>query len=104
MSTIPVNAPVAVNARAQRVEQVRAWMSPLNVHIAAAALLLLASLWFIVQLVLAFSTSGTRGDEAISSARAQRNRISMHYGIGGYEKADSSTRLLAAMNESAPQG
>jgi glycerol-3-phosphate cytidylyltransferase/D-beta-D-heptose 7-phosphate kinase/D-beta-D-heptose 1-phosphate adenosyltransferase len=34
---------------------------------------------------------------------AQRNRISMHYGIGGYEKADSSTRLLAAMNEDAPR-
>jgi cytidyltransferase-like protein len=35
---------------------------------------------------------------------AQRNRISMHYGIGGYEKADSSTRILAAMNEDAAQG
>lgn len=56
---------------------------------------------------LEFCNGGDRKDidslPADEVESAQRNRISMHYGIGGYEKADSSTRLLAAMNESAPK-
>ncbi|HEY0639197.1 MAG TPA: adenylyltransferase/cytidyltransferase family protein [Pseudonocardiaceae bacterium] len=38
---------------------------------------------------------------AEEAAAAVRNRISLHYGIGGTDKADSSTRILAAMEEPA---
>lgn len=38
------------------------------------------------------------GDEI---AAAARNRITLLYGIGGTEKADSSTRILAAMGDPA---
>lgn len=50
----------------------RAWMSPLNVHFVAAALLLLFNLWLVVQLVLAFSAAGARGDDQIAQAHAQQ--------------------------------
>lgn len=30
-------------------------------------------------------------------AAAERNRITLHYGVGGTDKADSSTRILAEM-------
>ncbi|GAA3760113.1 GspMb/PilO family protein [Terriglobus aquaticus] len=75
MSTIPVNPAQTASpptARAQRLDQLRAWMSPLNVHIAAAALLLLFNLWLAVQLVLAFSAAGARGEDQIAQARAQQ--------------------------------
>ena len=75
MSTIPVNpieAVVPTSERAQRIDQLRAWMSPLNVHVAAAALLVLFNLWLLVQLVLAFASGGSRGEEVISQARTQQ--------------------------------
>ena len=34
---------------------------------------------------------------AAEAESAQRNQISMHYGVGGVEKADSSTRITAEM-------
>jgi cytidyltransferase-like protein len=50
---------------------------------------------------LEFCNGGDRSD--VSSlpreeiAAAQRNRITLQYGIGGADKADSSTRILAAL-------
>ena len=75
MSTAPVNpigTAVPASAREQRLRQIRAWMSPLNVHVAAAALLVLFNLWLVVQLVLAFTAGGSRGEDAITQARAQQ--------------------------------
>ena len=37
-------------------------------------------------------------------AAAERNGITLLYGIGGTDKADSSTRILAAMNDPAEPG
>ena len=56
---------------------------------------------------LEFCNGGDRKDvdtlpaDEVESAR--RNRISLFYGVGGVEKADSSTRILSAMNEDVPQ-
>lgn len=49
---------------------------------------------------LEFCNGGDRSPQgdSVPTAEAEsaaRNRISMHYGVGGYEKADSSTRILA---------
>ena len=51
---------------------------------------------------LEFCNGGDRSPEADSVPAAEaesalRNRISMHYGVGGSEKADSSTRITAEM-------
>jgi cytidyltransferase-like protein len=57
---------------------------------------------------LEFCNGGDRKDvdtlppDEVEAAR--RNRISLFYGVGGVEKADSSSRILAAMNEDVPQG
>ena len=50
----------------------RVWMSPLNVHVAVAALLLLAVLYMGSQIVLAEFSGSQRGAEAVSDARAQQ--------------------------------
>jgi cytidyltransferase-like protein len=51
--------------------------------------------------VLEFCNGGDRRDvddlPAEEMAAAERNRITLHYGIGGTEKADSSTRIMAEM-------
>ncbi|HEY8301157.1 MAG TPA: adenylyltransferase/cytidyltransferase family protein [Jatrophihabitans sp.] len=52
---------------------------------------------------LEFCNGGDRSPEADSVPvaeveSAQRNRITMHYGVGGAEKADSSTRILAEID------
>jgi cytidyltransferase-like protein len=51
---------------------------------------------------LQFCNGGDRKDvdslPADEAASAARNRISLHYGVGGDEKADSSTRILAEMD------
>lgn len=65
-------APVLVNAPESRLDQVRTWMSPLNVHIAGAVLLLLANIWLVVQLVLVGTGSGARGAEAVATAQSQQ--------------------------------
>ena len=55
---------------------------------------------------LEFCNGGDRSD--VSSlppeeiAAAQRNRITLQYGIGGADKADSSTRILAALEAEGP--
>jgi glycerol-3-phosphate cytidylyltransferase/D-beta-D-heptose 7-phosphate kinase/D-beta-D-heptose 1-phosphate adenosyltransferase len=51
---------------------------------------------------LEFCNGGDRSPEAdavpaAEAESAQRNRIAMFYGIGGVEKADSSTRITAEM-------
>ena len=51
---------------------------------------------------LEFCNGGDRSPEADSvpaaeAESAQRNKISMHYGVGGTNKADSSTRITADM-------
>lgn len=52
---------------------------------------------------LEFCNGGDRKDldslPADEVAAAQRNNITLYYGIGGFEKADSSTRILAALDE-----
>ena len=52
---------------------------------------------------LEFCNGGDRKDAdalpADERASADRNRITLRYGVGGFEKADSSTRLLAAMDQ-----
>jgi glycerol-3-phosphate cytidylyltransferase/D-beta-D-heptose 7-phosphate kinase/D-beta-D-heptose 1-phosphate adenosyltransferase len=52
---------------------------------------------------LEFCNGGDRSSVATlppdELAAAERNRISLVYGVGGTEKADSSTRILAAMEE-----
>ncbi|HJQ43421.1 MAG TPA: adenylyltransferase/cytidyltransferase family protein [Jatrophihabitantaceae bacterium] len=52
---------------------------------------------------LEFCNGGDRKDmdslPADEVAAAQRNKITLHYGIGGFEKADSSSRILAALDE-----
>ena len=54
---------------------------------------------------LEFCNGGDRKDvDSLPVAEvesARRNRITMHYGIGGYEKADSSTRILAEIDAQA---
>jgi cytidyltransferase-like protein len=49
--------------------------------------------------VLEFCNGGDRRNvddlPAEEMAAAERNSISLHYGVGGTEKADSSTRILA---------
>lgn len=56
----------------RRVEQVRGWMSPLNAHVAAAVLLLLACLWLGVQLLLVGTGGNARGADAIAAAQARQ--------------------------------
>ena len=65
------SGPVRDQMRDQVRSRVRTWMSPLNVHIAAAVLLVLLNLWFALQLLLTGSGGSTRGQEAIDAARAQ---------------------------------
>jgi glycerol-3-phosphate cytidylyltransferase/D-beta-D-heptose 7-phosphate kinase/D-beta-D-heptose 1-phosphate adenosyltransferase len=52
---------------------------------------------------LEFCNGGDRTDldslPADEVAAATRNNISLHYGVGGFDKADSSTRILAALDE-----
>jgi cytidyltransferase-like protein len=52
---------------------------------------------------LVFCNGGDRKDaDALPSderASADRNRIELAYGVGGFDKADSSTRLLSAMEQ-----
>lgn len=36
------------------------------------------------------------------AAAASRNNITLHYGVGGTDKADSSSRILSAMQDPAP--
>ncbi len=62
--------PVATKDR--RVEQVRGWMSPLNVHVAVAVLLLLACLWLGVQLLLVGTGGTARGADAVAAAQARQ--------------------------------
>jgi cytidyltransferase-like protein len=54
---------------------------------------------------LEFCNGGDRSSVATlppdELAAAERNRITLVYGVGGIEKADSSTRILAAMDEPA---
>ncbi|MEU0093810.1 adenylyltransferase/cytidyltransferase family protein [Kribbella sp. NPDC006257] len=58
--------------------------------------------------VLEFCNGGDRGDistlpqEEIDSAK--RNDITLRYGIGGFEKLDSSSRILAALEEEESSG
>ncbi|HEY2299164.1 MAG TPA: adenylyltransferase/cytidyltransferase family protein [Jatrophihabitans sp.] len=56
---------------------------------------------------LEFCNGGDRKDVDTLPAdevdAARRNRVTLFYGVGGVEKADSSTRILSAMNEDAPQ-
>lgn len=51
--------------------------------------------------VLEFCNGGDRRNvddlPAEEMAAAERNSISLHYGVGGTEKADSSTRILAEL-------
>jgi glycerol-3-phosphate cytidylyltransferase/D-beta-D-heptose 7-phosphate kinase/D-beta-D-heptose 1-phosphate adenosyltransferase len=53
---------------------------------------------------LEFCNGGDRTDidalPADEVEAARRNNISLHYGVGGFDKADSSTRILAALDES----
>jgi len=53
-------------------EQAVGWLSPLNLHIAGAALLALVNLYLLVHIALAWSNSGTQGDDALASARAEQ--------------------------------
>jgi cytidyltransferase-like protein len=57
---------------------------------------------------LQFCNGGDRKDldslPADEAESATRNRISLHYGVGGVEKADSSTRILSAMSGDAASG
>jgi glycerol-3-phosphate cytidylyltransferase/D-beta-D-heptose 7-phosphate kinase/D-beta-D-heptose 1-phosphate adenosyltransferase len=52
---------------------------------------------------LEFCNGGDRKDldslPADEVAAAQRNNITLHYGIGGFDKADSSSRILAALDD-----
>ena len=54
-----------------RMDQVRGTLSPLNLHLAAAALLLLVNIYLAVQIGIAFSRRGAAGDEAVQSARTE---------------------------------
>lgn len=51
---------------------------------------------------LEFCNGGDRKDvDSLPTAEVEsalRNKISMYYGIGGFEKADSSTRILAEID------
>jgi glycerol-3-phosphate cytidylyltransferase/D-beta-D-heptose 7-phosphate kinase/D-beta-D-heptose 1-phosphate adenosyltransferase len=55
------------------------------------------------QAELEFCNGGDRTDidalpvDEVEAAR--RNNISLHYGVGGFDKADSSTRILAALDD-----
>jgi glycerol-3-phosphate cytidylyltransferase/D-beta-D-heptose 7-phosphate kinase/D-beta-D-heptose 1-phosphate adenosyltransferase len=55
---------------------------------------------------LEFCNGGDRSSVATlppdELAAAERNRITLAYGVGGTEKADSSSRILAALDEQAP--
>ncbi|NUR08885.1 MAG: adenylyltransferase/cytidyltransferase family protein [Nocardioidaceae bacterium] len=52
---------------------------------------------------LVFCNGGDRSDvntlPEAERASAERNRITLRYGIGGDDKADSSSRILAAMED-----
>jgi glycerol-3-phosphate cytidylyltransferase/D-beta-D-heptose 7-phosphate kinase/D-beta-D-heptose 1-phosphate adenosyltransferase len=52
---------------------------------------------------LEFCNGGDRTDvdalPADEVEAARRNDITLHYGVGGFDKADSSTRILAALDE-----
>jgi cytidyltransferase-like protein len=56
---------------------------------------------------LEFCNGGDRSSVATlptdELAAAERNRITLAYGVGGTEKADSSTRILSVMDERAEQ-
>lgn len=68
MSTLPVLG----SPTESRMDQVREWMSPLNVHVAVGALLLLANLWLLVHLVILGFGGGASGAQAVIDARAQQ--------------------------------
>lgn len=57
---------------------------------------------------LEFCNGGDRKDldslPAEEAASAERNKITLHYGVGGVEKADSSSRILTAMTEEPAAG
>ena len=72
MSTTPLLVNPEPNRLGQVRDQVRVWMSPLNVHIAVAVLLILLNLWFAIQLMLTGTGGSSRGQEAIDAARAQQ--------------------------------
>lgn len=55
---------------------------------------------------LEFCNGGDRKDHGMVPAEeiaaAERNRITMVFGVGGFDKADSSTRILASMEGGQP--
>jgi len=52
---------------------------------------------------LLFCNGGDRKNAGVIPAEelaaAERNRITMLYGVGGFEKADSSSRIIAALDQ-----
>ena len=59
------------DAADRRLDQVRGYLSPLNLHVAAAVGLLLVNLYLLVQLGLTWNHRGAAGDSAIATARTQ---------------------------------
>jgi type IV pilus assembly protein PilO len=53
-------------------EQAVSWLSPLNLHIAGAALLAVVNLYLLVHIALVWSNSGTQGEDALATARAEQ--------------------------------
>lgn len=68
MSTVPMLG----GTNESRLQQVRAWMSPLNVHVAVAVLLVLANVWLLVHLLILGLGGGTSGADAVNEARSRQ--------------------------------
>ncbi len=65
-------APVVANRAEARLDLVKTWMSPLNVHVAVGALLLVANVWLVIQLVLVGTGGSARAADAIAAAQSQQ--------------------------------
>ncbi len=57
--------------RDSRLDQVRGYLSPLNLHIGAVAVLLLVTLYLVAHLLLVWSHRGSAGNEATATARTE---------------------------------
>jgi len=53
-------------------DQAMNWLSPLNLHLAGAALLLIVNLYLLVHIALVWSSSGSAGEDALVTARSEQ--------------------------------
>lgn len=89
--------PIPASANERRLDQVRQWMSPLNVHIAAAVLLLLVNLWLLVHLLILGLGGGTSGADAVIEAQSRQKAAD----LSARPLRGLDTKLLTSQQQAA---